>query len=94
MILTPIPPHDTSTAPSPPPSPPSPPTGTPVNYEEAQALCETSGGALAGLASAKHNLVTKKLLQGQTGWLGLVAASHPAGYTWRWDGYAAWEADQ
>jgi hypothetical protein len=38
--------------------------------------------------------MTKKLLHGQTGWLGLITAPHPAGLTWRWDGFTAWDGDQ
>lgn len=49
---------------------------------------------LASLTSANHNIMTKGLLHGQTGWLGLVTTPHPAGPTWRWDAYTAWDATQ
>jgi len=66
----------------------------PINQADAQSECAAVGGMLASVMSATDNTVTNKMLQGQTGWLGLTTSSRPSGYTWGWAPYGAWEVNQ
>lgn len=69
-------------------------SAAPITQADAQAACTAFGGTLASLMSASHNVVTQGMLRGQTGWIGLKTTSRPAGYTWSWTTYSAWDVNQ
>ena len=65
-----------------------------MTYDDAQSACMNAGGVLASATSTTQNIAIKRLLQGQTGWLGLKTQSTAYGYSWGWDSYSNWDINQ
>lgn len=63
-------------------------------YDDAQSACINAGGMLASATSAMQDNDIKRLLQGQTGWIGLNTHSTVYGHRWGWDSYSNWDINQ